>query len=135
MIQFHETVYGHRFFDGQLPALIKNIGRVADVMEKEYEHRDESAAMSNDVKPPLHGLGDVVDVMMRHLANFWHATVLYSEGGSEGTWVRLYFKASTKEEVEEYLRHEHKHSVDFFVELVQYEIDQDFDMIDLTEDQ
>lgn len=32
-MQFHETVYGHRFFDGQLPSLIKNLGRIADALE------------------------------------------------------------------------------------------------------
>lgn len=33
-IQFHETVMGHRFFEGQLPALIKGINRLADIQEE-----------------------------------------------------------------------------------------------------
>lgn len=32
-IQFHETVRGGRFFDHQLPQLIKALNRVADEME------------------------------------------------------------------------------------------------------
>lgn len=34
MPQFHETGYGKRFFDSQLPALIKNLGRIADALEQ-----------------------------------------------------------------------------------------------------
>ena len=33
-MQFHETVYGKRFFEQQLPALTKALNRVADVYEK-----------------------------------------------------------------------------------------------------
>ena len=33
-MQFHETGYGKRFFDQQLPALTKALNRVADVYEK-----------------------------------------------------------------------------------------------------
>lgn len=33
-IQFHETVRGAKFFDHQLPQLIKALNRVADEMEK-----------------------------------------------------------------------------------------------------
>lgn len=32
-IQFHETVYGKRFFESQLPALIQAINRLADVKQ------------------------------------------------------------------------------------------------------
>ena len=35
--QLHETVYGKRFFEGQLPSLIKAINRLADAKEKELE--------------------------------------------------------------------------------------------------
>lgn len=34
MIQFHETVMGHRFFEGQLPALIRALERIAGSLEK-----------------------------------------------------------------------------------------------------
>ena len=34
-IQFHETVYGKRFFESQLPALINAINRLADVKQPE----------------------------------------------------------------------------------------------------
>ena len=33
-LQFHETGYGKRFFDAQLPSLIKAINRLADTNEK-----------------------------------------------------------------------------------------------------
>jgi len=33
-LQFHETVYGKRFFEGQLPSLIKAINRLADAKEQ-----------------------------------------------------------------------------------------------------
>ena len=34
-LQFHETGYGKRFFDAQLPSLIKAINRLADTNEKQ----------------------------------------------------------------------------------------------------
>ncbi len=34
MLQFHETVYGKRLFDSQLPALIKALERIAKALEK-----------------------------------------------------------------------------------------------------
>lgn len=34
MPQLHETLYGRKFFDSQLPALIKEIGRLADAIEE-----------------------------------------------------------------------------------------------------
>ena len=36
-MQFHETVYGKRFFDSQLPKLIKALERIADALEKMQE--------------------------------------------------------------------------------------------------
>lgn len=33
MPQFHETMYGKRFFDSQLPALIKALERIAVALE------------------------------------------------------------------------------------------------------
>lgn len=39
MIQFHETIRGKRFFDGQLPALIKALERIADALEKQNESK------------------------------------------------------------------------------------------------
>lgn len=37
MPEFHETIYGRRFFDSQLPELIRNLGRIADAMEKQQK--------------------------------------------------------------------------------------------------
>ena len=34
MIQFHETVMGRQFFDGQLPKLIRAIERLSDNTER-----------------------------------------------------------------------------------------------------
>jgi len=34
MAQFHETGYGRRFFDHELPELNKNLNRIADALEK-----------------------------------------------------------------------------------------------------
>ena len=45
MAQFHETMYGKRFFDSQLPALIKALERIAIAIENknkkenDYENR------------------------------------------------------------------------------------------------
>lgn len=41
MAAFHETVYGERFFDSQLPKLIKELGRIADALEKQNEKKEE----------------------------------------------------------------------------------------------
>lgn len=37
MAQFHETMYGKRFFDAQLPALIKVLERIAIALENKKE--------------------------------------------------------------------------------------------------
>lgn len=37
MAQFHETMYGKRFFDSQLPALIKALERIAIALENKKE--------------------------------------------------------------------------------------------------
>ena len=38
MAAFHETICGKRFFEAQLPRLIKELGRIADALEmKLYE--------------------------------------------------------------------------------------------------
>ena len=34
MPKFHETRYGHRFFEAQLPELITQLKRIADALEK-----------------------------------------------------------------------------------------------------
>ena len=36
-MKFHETVFGKRFFDGQLPNLIKQLARIADALEESNE--------------------------------------------------------------------------------------------------
>lgn len=41
MPQFHETMYGKRFFDVQLPKLIKALERIADALEKQEEIKEE----------------------------------------------------------------------------------------------
>lgn len=41
MPQFHETMYGKRFFDSQLPALIKVLERIANALEKQKEIKEE----------------------------------------------------------------------------------------------
>lgn len=46
MAAFHETTYGKRFFDSQLPKLIKEFGRIADALEKKNEIKQE--AKKND---------------------------------------------------------------------------------------
>lgn len=38
MIPFHETVYGKRFFDKQLPDLIKALTRIADALENKNKN-------------------------------------------------------------------------------------------------
>lgn len=47
MIQFYETGYGRRFFEQQLPDLIQNLGRIADVMEN--TSNKESARAELDI--------------------------------------------------------------------------------------
>ena len=41
MAAFHETQYGKRFFDSQLPKLIKTLERIADVLEKQNENKEK----------------------------------------------------------------------------------------------
>jgi hypothetical protein len=37
-MEFHETGYGRRFFDSQLPMLIGALERIADALEKADRH-------------------------------------------------------------------------------------------------
>ena len=39
--QFFETIYGKRFFESQLPELIKSINRLADALEEQNEIKEE----------------------------------------------------------------------------------------------
>ena len=41
MAAFHETQYGKRFFDSQLPKLIKSLERIADALEKQNENKNK----------------------------------------------------------------------------------------------
>ena len=41
MPQFHETGYGKRFFDGQLPALIRSLDRIADALQDNTKKTEE----------------------------------------------------------------------------------------------
>lgn len=50
-LQFYETVRGARFFDHQLPQLIKAINRVADEMEKSRLANEKKA----ESKPTVEG--------------------------------------------------------------------------------
>ena len=42
MIKFHETMYGKRFFESQLPKLIKELERIADALEKQNTKKEKS---------------------------------------------------------------------------------------------
>ena len=35
MLKFYETIYGKRFFENQLPKLIKALERIADALENQ----------------------------------------------------------------------------------------------------
>lgn len=41
MMDFIRTIYGKRFFDGQLPRLIQALERIADALEKQNEIKQE----------------------------------------------------------------------------------------------
>lgn len=41
MMDFIRTMYGKRFFDGQLPRLIQALERIADALEKQNEIKQE----------------------------------------------------------------------------------------------
>lgn len=41
MAQFHETIFGKRFFERQLPDLIKQLSRIADALEKQNELKEK----------------------------------------------------------------------------------------------
>ena len=48
-IQFHETTYGRRFFEGQLPSLIKAINRLADANEMKQTAEPAAEVTANMV--------------------------------------------------------------------------------------
>lgn len=41
MPNLHETILGKRFFESQLPKLIKELGRIADALEKQNELKEK----------------------------------------------------------------------------------------------
>ena len=47
-LQFHETVRGARFFDHQLPQLIKALNRVADEMEMVRKLEEKKLELSKE---------------------------------------------------------------------------------------
>ena len=53
-IQFYETVYGKRFFESQLPALIQAINRLADV--KQAEQRTQFSLADESTRKKLQSL-------------------------------------------------------------------------------
>lgn len=50
MAAFHETLIGNRFFNSQLPKLIKELGRIADALEKQNENKDKNKLSEDDLK-------------------------------------------------------------------------------------
>lgn len=46
-MQFHETVYGKRFFEVQLPKLTAAINRLAEAIEHQNQ-QDENASKENE---------------------------------------------------------------------------------------
>ena len=47
--QLHETMYGKRFFENQLPSLIRAINRLADADEKKQASEPVAVMNSNTV--------------------------------------------------------------------------------------
>lgn len=66
-MQFHETGYGKRFFDQQLPALIKALNRMADVYEKKQSVTKHTVYVSYHQRLPHqnHNLGTPNDMNVR----------------------------------------------------------------------
>lgn len=46
-MQFHETVYGKRFFEAQLPKLIAAINRLAEAIEHQNQ-QDKISSQENE---------------------------------------------------------------------------------------
>ena len=40
-VQFHETILGKRFFEHQLPNLIRQLARIADALEEANESKEK----------------------------------------------------------------------------------------------
>lgn len=51
MPEFHNTGYGKKFFEHQLPTLIKNLGRIADALEAQNATKEGPA--KKEPKPVL----------------------------------------------------------------------------------
>ena len=47
-LQFHETVRGTRFFDHDVPKLIKSITRLADAIEESNRLQQEALAVAKE---------------------------------------------------------------------------------------
>ena len=47
MTQLHETIFGKRLFDKQVPDLIKSFDRIAGALEKQNEIKEKRLSMKN----------------------------------------------------------------------------------------
>ena len=46
-MKFHETVFAKRLFDSQIPKIIKELGRIADALEKQNELKQKENDYEN----------------------------------------------------------------------------------------
>lgn len=61
MHQFHETIYGRRFFDSQLPQLIKQLENIGNELKRANDLKGSCAD-----KNPLDGLTRLADSVARY---------------------------------------------------------------------
>ena len=53
MAEFHETMYGKRYYEHQLPELTRQLQRIADSLEKivtKIEEADEHSSIESDFR-------------------------------------------------------------------------------------
>jgi len=79
-IEFHQTGYGRRFFEGQLPALIKALERIADRMaENNMTRHEEDPAEEADLGVPDEDLQPHFEVI-RNVLRKRHAEAMEKDG-------------------------------------------------------
>lgn len=84
MTDFHNTGYGRTFFNSQLPELIRNLGRIANCMEKEQE-RQTPVEEASKVPCPLQPTVMLVKTKSRTPLSGW--ALVFSTGPMTNTTV------------------------------------------------
>lgn len=152
MLEFYKTQGGRKFIEGTVPKLVSVLERVAVCLEKEQERqacvKEASEGVKLEEMDPdyLEALTESINTAAGRKAvevvvddaDYWMGTWLFHkpDGDAQGWWERRYFKADNRQQVEDWMwGHDNgQNACGVYVEVVDFEIDTDWDIEDITEE-